>query len=82
MSRMRLVPAVALTLLLVAALLVLIASTPAGAQVVADLSTLLATPIPLAGMEVMDYSPLPTPAPRAIYIANDPLQSPLVTPMP
>lgn len=75
-------PLAALVPPLVAALLVLIASAPAGAQVVADLSTLPATPIPPAGMAVVDDSPLSMPAPGAIYIADDPLQSPLVTPMP
>jgi hypothetical protein len=39
------------------------------------------TPIPLPGAEGVLYSPLPE-QPNAIYIASDPLQSPLETPMP
>ncbi|MCL6511919.1 MAG: hypothetical protein K6U78_14685 [Anaerolineae bacterium] len=79
MSRSRLLPAATLLAVLALALVVLMAATPAGAQFVVELTEVFATPIPLSGADRMDW---PTPAPRSVYIASDPLQSPPVTPMP
>lgn len=80
MSRSRILLAVAI-MAVVAALVILVSATPVGAQFIINVSEVFATPIPLTGVEAVDM-PAPAPAPRQIYIANDPLQSPLVTPMP
>ncbi|MFC1463432.1 MAG: hypothetical protein ACFLMY_01160 [Candidatus Brachytrichaceae bacterium NZ_4S206] len=79
MSRSRRLSATALLVALAIALVVLIAVTPAGAQLIIGWSDPLATPIPLSGVQAADANP---PTPRAIYIADDPSQVPPVTPMP
>lgn len=77
MLRSRILSAIAFVGVLVAALVILASATPVGAQLIVQVSEVFATPIPLTGVEAEN-----APAPRQIYIASDPLQSPLVTPMP
>lgn len=79
MSRSRILSVLGLVALLAAALVVMAALSPSTQQ--ATITWPEVTPIPLPGAEGALYSPLLEP-PNAIYIANDPLQSPLETPMP
>ncbi len=79
MSRSHRFAAVAISVTLAIALIVAIATTPAGAQFIAGWSDPLATPVPLPGGDAADWNP---PTPWAIYIADDPSKPPPVTPMP
>lgn len=79
MSRSRRPAAIGLLAALAIALVILMVATPAGAQLIIGWSDPLATPIPLPGVQPADMN---LPAPRAIYIADDPSQVPPVTPMP
>jgi len=78
-SRSRLLSVLGLAVLLAAAVVVMAALSPLTQQ--ATITWPEVTPIPLPGAENVLYSPLPEPV-NAIYVASDPLQSPIETPMP
>jgi hypothetical protein len=79
----RILPALALVVLLAVAVVVMAALAPAApqSQSASGSPEVAVTPIPLPGMDAMN-SPLQVPTPAAAYIADNPLQSPLETPMP
>jgi hypothetical protein len=77
----RILAALALVVLLAAAVVVMAALAPAAPQSASGSPEVAVTPIPLPGMDAMS-SPLQVPTPAAAYIADNPLQSPLETPMP